>query len=346
MRALEISSPHVVSELSVPIPDIEKDEALIRVAFSGICATDYEILGGEMTLVREGKIRYPVRFGHEWSGVIVKTGDGVASVHVGDRVVSDPGIACGKCPACRQQRYSDCPNIRSLGTINCWDGSFADYIRIPERHLYKLPDSIGLQEAALIEPAGIACEAIRKIDCLEGNIALIVGTGAIGMASVAFAKHCGASRVILAGRTDEKLEIGRQIGADRVVNVRKQSLKDAICEETNGAGVYCVIETTGNIEAVNQCLELAKDGGTVVYVGFYDHGASNFPIDALVSKELNVFGVMGHFGTARDVIKAMEEGLNLKPIITHEIPFDQARNTMLNPQSLQGPRIKVLVNMS
>ena len=126
MRAFQIDGPGVVSEISVPVPEIAEDEVLIRIAYSGICATDYEILGGEMALIREGKIRYPVRFGHEWSGTVEKVGGKVTKFKPGDHVLSDSGISCGKCPVCKEGRYFSCKNKRSVGTVNCWDGSFAE----------------------------------------------------------------------------------------------------------------------------------------------------------------------------------------------------------------------------
>lgn len=346
MRALEISCPNVVNELTVPVPEIDDDEALVRVAYSGICATDYEILGGKMTLVREGKIRYPVRIGHEWSGTVVKVGKNVSKVKVGSRVVSDPGVTCGKCQACDEGRYADCKDIKSVGTVNCWDGSFADYMRIPERHLYLLPDSITLQEAAVIEPAGIAYEAIKKIDNLKGKTVLIIGTGAIGMASVVFARYCGAEKVLLAGRTDAKLEIGKRMGADVVINIRSQNLIQEIMKLTDAEGVDFTVETSGNIDTVSQCLDLTKKHGCISYVGFYDFTAKEFPIDTVVSKELNVYGVMGHFGTAKEVIKAVEKGVDLKNMITHVIPFSEAKKAFSNPETIEGTRIKVLVDMS
>lgn len=345
MRALQISGPGLVEELSVPTPDILEDELLIRVSYSGICATDYEILGGEMALIREGKIKFPVRFGHEWVGVVEKVGSAVTKFSLNDRVISDSGIACGHCAACQKGDYAACSEIRSVGTVNCWDGSFAEYIKIPERHLHKVPDCISQKEATVIEPASISLVGVEKLGNLTGKSVLVVGTGAIGMCAVAFAKYKGAAKVYLAGRTDEKLEIGKKMGADRVINIRKESLADVIVAETNGKGVFGVIETSGNIEAVEGCLKYVSYGGIVVYIGFYDKTVPNFAIDLVVSNELTVAGVMGHFGSTVDVIHALESGIvDLTPIITHIIPFDQAKDAMMHPEKIPGVRVKILVD--
>lgn len=347
MKALQIEGPGIVKEINVPIPEIGDDECLVRVAYSGICATDYEILGGEMSLIREGLIRYPVRFGHEWAGVVEKVGSKVTDFVPGDRVISDPGVTCGVCPACKEGRWADCPDTRSVGTVKCWDGSFAEYMHFPQRHLYKLPDHLSLMEAALIEPSGIALEGLKKGRDLKGKTLLIVGTGAIGMTAVAMSRHFQPAKVILAGRTDGKLETGRQLGADVTINVTQENLEDRIRQETDGKGADFVLETSGNLQTVNQCVLLARTGGTVAFIGFYDRTVDSFPIDAVVSRELTVSGVMGHFGTAAEVIHVLEtDKPNLLPIISHVITLDEAVQAMLHPEQLPGNRIKIMVKIA
>lgn len=347
MRALQIAGPGIVEEILEPIPEIAEDEALIRIVYSGLCATDYEILGGEMSLIKEGKIRYPVRFGHEYSGVIVKVGSAVKNLRVGDHVLSDSGVSCGKCPACLEGRYSDCKHGRSVGTVNCWPGSFAEYMHVPERHLFKLPDDLDMKECALIEPSCIALEGLKRAGDLQGKTVVVVGTGAIGLTTVAMAKHFKPGKLILAGRTDGKLEVGKQLGATHVVNIRKEDLKEALLRENDGMGADVVMETSGNPDAVNQCVLLARYAGTVVFTGFYDRPADGFPIDIVVSNKLTVAGVMGDYGTPAEVIRIVEEDkINFRPIITHIISLDEVRDALLHPEKLEGTRIKVLARIS
>ena len=346
MRAYQIEGPGVVREINVPIPEIAEDEVLVRVIYSGICATDYEILGGEMELIREGKIRYPVRFGHEFSGIVEKVGSRVTKFQPGDHVLSDSGITCGKCPACAQQRWADCPDIRSVGTVNCWDGSFAQYMRFPERHLYRLPDEMDMMECALIEPSCIALEGVKKGGDIAGKTIVIVGTGAIGMTAVAMAACFGPEKIILAGRTDEKLQTGRQLGAHVAVNIRNEDLFARVMEETGGLGADFVLETSGNGEAVSQCVSLARYGGRVAYIGFYVRRDKSFPIETVVSRELTVCGVMGHFGTPGDVIALMQERHpKLLPVISHVIDFDQVPDALLHPEKYKN-RIKIMVRVA
>ena len=145
MKAFVIQEPGRVEMIETEKPVPSPDEAVIKVAYAGVCATDLAILSGDMSLVRNGSIRYPVRFGHEWSGVIESVGADVTDFKPGDRVISESGVTCGKCEFCREKQWSKCQNTWSLGTINCWDGSFAEYMHMPVRHLHKIPDSISLQ---------------------------------------------------------------------------------------------------------------------------------------------------------------------------------------------------------
>jgi len=346
MRAFQIDGPGVVSEISVPVPEIAEDEVLIRIAYSGICATDYEILDGEMALIREGKIRYPVRFGHEWSGVIEKVGSMVKKFNVGDHVLSDSGISCGKCAACQEGRYSACRNKRSVGTVKCWDGSFAEYMHIPERNLYKLPDDMDMMNAALIEPTCIALSGLRRGGNLEGKTILIVGTGAIGMTAVAISRHYKPGKIILAGRTDSKLEIGKKLGADAAINVRNEDLVEAVLRETDGQGADMVLETSGNPGAVNQCVLSTRYGGTASFIGFYENSVDAFPIDVLVSRKISIHGVMGDFGIPAEVIRIIdEEKIDLTPIITHLISMDELPKALLQPSEFEGNRIKIMVKV-
>lgn len=346
MRAFQIDGPGIVSEISVPVPEIEPDEALIRICYAGICATDYEILGGEMALIREGQIRYPVRFGHEWSGVIEKLGSAVTKFKVGDHVLSDSGVTCGKCEACKAGRWSDCKNSRSVGTVNCWDGCFAEYMHVPERHLHRLPDDMDMMTAALIEPSGIALEGLKRGGDLRGKTVVVVGTGAIGMTAVAMARHFHPGKVILAGRTDSKLAIGRRLGADVTINIRNESLIDAVLRENGGRLADFVVETSGNPDAVNNCVLATGYGGTAAYIGFYEKVNPYFPIDIVVSRKITVAGVMGDYGTPAEVIRILEsDKIDLSPIITHVISMDELKEAMLHPEKLPGSRIKVVVKM-
>ena len=346
MKAFVIQKPNELVCQEVPLPTPAPDEALVRVSYAGLCATDLAIYSGDMSLVRNGSIQYPVRFGHEWSGVVEAVGSNVIGIQPGDRVISESGVTCGVCEACQKQDWAACKNVKSLGTINCWDGAFAEYVHMPVRHLHKIPENVSLKEAAVVEPTCIALAGVKKANITEGKTVLVIGTGAIGLASVALAKYYGAERVFLSGRTDSKLAIGREMGADCCINTKNTSLVDAIMQETHGHGVDAVIETSGNINTISDLLMCAGNGAYISLIGFYEKTVPAFLIDEIVMKSLHVNGVMGEFGMPAEVLGILKsEKFSLLPLITHVIPFEKTIEAMESPEAFEG-RVKLLVEVS
>lgn len=347
MKAFRIDSPGEINLIDTPIPELKPDETLVRVAYAGICATDLAILSGDMSLIRNGSIRYPIRFGHEWSGVIEKVGSAVTEFKPGDRVISETAVTCGVCEACKNKQWSKCKDTRSLGTIKCWEGAFADYMLMPERHLYKVPDSISLQEAALIEPSCIALAGIKKLHIGPGKTVLVIGTGAIGLASVALAQYFGADKVILSGRKDGKLEVGRTMGADICINTTREAMEEIVSQETNGAGVDVIVETSGNVKLIPEVLRMAANGAYIGLIGFYEREVTNFAIDEIVMKSLSVRGVMGEFEMPGELLEILATGkMQLKPMISHIIPFEQTAEVMKHADDYADTKIKILAEVA
>lgn len=346
MKAIVITGPSQIEMQEVPIPRVGPEDVLVRVAYSGICGTDLAILGGDMSLIRDGLIRYPVRIGHEWSGVVEQVGGRVKHLRAGDHVVSDTGVTCGVCEHCLKGDYGKCESARSVGTVNCWDGSFAEYECMPERHLHKVPGEIGLEEAALVEPTTIALAGIKRAELSPDSRVLVVGTGAIGLAAVGLLKSRGVRQILLSGRKPYKLDIGRQMGADVLINAKTQSTVAEVLSHTGGSGVDVVLETSGNISVLQELPDLAAPRGTIALIGFYEALLDAFPIDKLVTKELTLRGVMGQFGLVEEVLPLMAAGkLDLKPLITHRFSFDQAIDAMKTAADKNETKIKMMVKI-
>lgn len=346
MKAIVVNAPGSIEmrEVEKPVPGL--GDVLIKVVYAGICGTDIAIYGGDMSFVRDGLIKYPVRIGHEWSGVVEEMGADVSGLRKGDRVVADNAVTCGKCNYCLEGKYSKCEKVKSVGTVNCWDGCFAEYMLMPARHVYKLPDNISLEEAALIEPATIALCGLKQCKLESDSSILVVGTGPIGLAAVALARNMGVSKVLLSGRKQFKLDIGKKLGADAVVDVTKEELISFIKKNTDGKGVAAVLETSGNIETINGCMDGIKPKGTLALIGFYETVLNNFPIDRLVLNMLQLKGVAGEFGMVPEIIELMSnKGLDLKPIITHRFAFSEAVDAIKTAMEKNNTKIKMLIEM-
>lgn len=207
MKAIRFMDPGVIEYSEIPQPEIRDDEVLAQIAYAGFCATDIELLTGEMIHIKNGNTKYPIIPGHEWSGTVVAVGKNVRDFKAGDQVTSDVSLGCGECENCRQGHYNLCPNREVVGSYRNRQGVFAQYVAIPQRHLYHIPEGLSLEEAALAEPAATAMYAVTKAQIPPGAQVLVIGDGPIGQLAAQLANIAGASRVIMAGSWDEKLAI-------------------------------------------------------------------------------------------------------------------------------------------
>ena len=343
MKVLTVTAPHKAQYIDVEKPVASKRMLLVKVIKAGVCATDYSIFTGESSFVKSGQIKYPVRFGHEWSGIVEAVGEDVKNFKVGDRVVSDSGISCGECEKCKKGDYFHCTQARSVGTIDAWDGSYAEYMYIPEYNAYHVPENVSYDEATLIEPVGISLDAFNGFTVTSDMTVAVLGVGAIGMGAIWLAKYFGAKNVIAIGLRDNKLEIAKKIGADNVINSRSVDPVKRVLELTDGAGADMVIETTGVESALTQAIKMTKTKGRLSILSFYEKDVT-IPIDEVVIRCINVRGAAGNFGNPEKVAEIMSKyETKLTPIITHRLPFLECLDVFENEAKYHNEKIKVIV---
>lgn len=344
MKVLTVLGPMNAEYSNVPAPAPKGDMIKIKVMRTGICATDFAIFTGDCSFVRSGEIVYPVRFGHEFSGIVTEVGENVKDFKPGDRVYTDNGVSCGTCDACRDGRYGVCLNSRSVGTVNCWEGCFAEYMYMPERHTYHIPDGLSYEQAALIEPTSISLDAFTGVERKPGDVAVVIGTGAIGMASAWLAKYFGYEKVIVVGRSAPKLDVARKIGADDVISSREVDPVEAVMAVTNGKGADLVIETSGDRSALVQGINFTAKFGHISALSFYEYELNGMPIDRIVLNRITLRGGAGCFGYPQKVAKIMtEHKIDLTPIITHMVKFDDCLDFFKNEEKYHGAKVKAMV---
>ena len=347
MRALIVEGQNQIAMREVPVPELKPDEILCRVVYSGVCGTDLAIYTGETNFVKDGLIKYPVRIGHEWSGYVEKIGSAVTKFKPGDRVVSDNGITCRECEACLSGHPEHCENNRSVGTINCWDGSFADYIVIPECHLYHLPDAIDYKMAATIEPLTVSYAGMTKYPINADTRVAVIGTGPIAMAAIALAQRMGAKQIICLGRTEFKLEVALNAGATDIVNITKTDAHDEVYRLTGGKGVDFTAEASGSPQAVQTAIDITGEYGFISLIGFYETNIDDLILNRFVTKRQTMRGIMGEINIVPPIIDYITKtGLDLSPMITGVIDFDDAVSYFENHQQTHKKDIKVLVKIS
>ncbi|MGO0806457.1 galactitol-1-phosphate 5-dehydrogenase, partial [Clostridioides difficile] len=240
----------------VDVPKIlEKDDVIIKVKVAGICGSDiskYSKTGPHMV----GEI-----LGHEFSGEVAQVGKEVRSFKIGDRVAVCPAMPCFECDECKKGLYSRCNNVAIIGNKEL-GGCFAEYTKVKERNLIKIPDEISYETAAALEPVCIAGHGLFRSEAKVGDTVVVLGTGPIGLFSIQWAKIFGSIKVIAVDVFDEKLDLAKGLGADICINAKEKNIVEEIKRLTDGDGADIVIESAGTPLTCGQVLLLAKKGGT------------------------------------------------------------------------------------
>lgn len=342
MQAARIYGPSDIRIVGIPVPEVGPGDVLCRVVTTGICGTDYAIYTGEISFAKDGSIKFPMTPGHEWSGIVERVGADVKDFKAGDRVVGDTAVSCGVCYNCLIGKYLQCEHIRAVGTIFTWEGSYAKYIMMPARHTFHLPDSVSFDNGAMVEPAATALYSVLRADVAIGDSVLVNGTGPIGIMAAKLALVHGASRVIITGRKDFKLQKARDLGIDVAVNVTKESLADAVGPK----GVDKVIEASGSVDLLRESLKLIRPGGTISLVAFYERLMDGFDLDRVVIGDISIRGVSGSLGAYMPVLRLMESGtIDFSSLVTGRYTFDQIPEAMEDMKSKNDTRIKMMVDM-
>ena len=262
-----------------------------------------------------------------------------------------PLLPCGKCPACQEEQYARCSDYDYYGSRR--DGAMAEYIAVKQENLCLLPKEVTYEEAAMSEPAAVALHAFRRSGLGQGDTLLIYGIGTIGLIVAQWAKAAGVKNIILAARTDDKVEFARKLGFALAVNVQRENLGKLVEEATGGRGADACIEGTGAPEPWAECISLTKAGGRVVCMGNPLGGMRLFQ-DAywkILRKELTLVGTWNSsFGSRendwQEAVKAMQDKrLDLKGLITHRFSLDEFQKAFSLMHERRGMYCKVMFVM-
>lgn len=331
--------------IEVEAPKPTGDQVLVRVCYCGVCGTDYDLFSGDSNFVKNKQATYPIRLGHEWSGVVAAVGEKVTRLKVGDRVVGDNYVTCGTCEACRAGDYNNCTGRMHVGTIDpCWPGAFAEYFMAPQRHVYRLADHVSLKEAALCEPLSVAYGGTKKMDIRPESVVAVIGTGPIALAAAALALERGA-QVFVVGRNDKKLAIAQRMGVTGTINIRQDEPAQRLSELTNGRMANFILECSGSPVMVKEVVRLGAPKAVAALIGFYNSVPEGVDFSMLVAKEMKLIGIMGEYGNLEAVAGLMaQRDMKLGEMITGEMPFDRCGEA-LAPEDHSGV-VKTIIQIS
>jgi len=354
MKAWVLGDPEELALVEKPVPQPGPAEVLVRVDAIAVCATDIEIIRHGLPAMVDGGLPFNRGFtpGHEYMGTVVRLGPSVDEFEIGDRIAVEVHAGCGRCQRCREGMYTACLNYgyprkghRANGFST--DGGFAEYAVNSVNTMVHVPDDMTDEEATLVVTAGTA---MYGLDVMAGIIAgegvVVIGPGPIGLMGVGVAKALGAQPVILSGTRDRRLEIGRRLGADEIVNVTREEPVAAVERITRGKGVQYVLECSGAPNAVDEAARMVNRGGRICLAAF---PANPVPVDLayLVRNNIYVFGIRGEGRSATHRAAALmaQKRFDAKLIHTHTFPLTEVPTAIRYARERIEDAIKVVVKI-
>lgn len=321
MRAAVLTAHYKIEFTEIPEPEPKDDEVKIKVHSAGICGSEVHAFKGTHPFRHP-----PAILGHEMAGEIVAVGSQIKQFKVGDRVTVEPQINCGVCDYCQTGYPNLCVDKTVLGTQK-WVGAYAQYIVAPEQVVYKIPDSVGFDEAVMIEPLAVGVHAVREAKVQLGQSTLILGGGTIGLCTLVAARAAGAMVNVVTDAVEFNLKMAKELGATAVVNVRQDDAKAIVDQATGGKGVDTAFVAVGFAPVVNQGLSAVKKRGQVILIGLLEGKVTIDEPFLIVGGERVVRGSQMY--TRADVQTAIDMiasgTVDAKPFITQRMSMDEVQ---------------------
>ena len=352
MKAWVLGGPDELHFRDKPTPVPGRAEVLVRIDAVAICATDLQVIHSGLPASIQGGLPFNKNFtpGHEYMGTVAALGPAVDEFEIGERVSVEIHAGCGQCKRCRQGMYTSCLNYgkpekghRANGFTT--DGGFAEYAINHINTLARVPDTMGDAEATLVVTAGTSMYGLTELGGLvAGESVVVIGPGPIGLLAVAVAKALGASPVILTGTRNARLAIGKQLGADRVINVAEEDAVEVVKQLTGGIGADYVVECAGSEATINQAIHMANRGGKICLAAF-PHEPVMTDIAHLVKNNIYVYGIRGEgrSATHRAMALMAEKRFDATKIHTHTFPLADLPTALRYARERVEDAIKVVV---
>jgi L-iditol 2-dehydrogenase len=359
MKAWVLDGPEQLRLVEKPVPEPGPAEVLVRVDAVAICGTDVEILTKGLPAWIEGGLPFHKNYtpGHEYMGTVVKLGASVDEFKTGERVAVEVHAGCGRCERCRMGMYTSCLNYGlNYGDKNkghrangfTTDGGFAEFAVNHVNTLVRVPDGMSDEEATLIVTAGTAMYGLDVVGGLiAGDSLLVTGPGPIGLMSVAVGKALGAQPVILTGTRDSRLNLGARLGADHVINIRKENPVGAVRRITGGKGVHYVMECSGADTALNEAMDMVSRGGRICLAAFPREQVL-VDLAKLARNNIYLFGIRGEGNSAvhRAAALMAQKRFDAKLMHTHTFPLEELPTAFRYFRERIEDAIKVVIKVS
>ena len=325
MRAAVYRGRNDVRLETVPVPEISAGELLVRVHTCGVCGTD-------LKKIATGSHSAPRIFGHETSGVVAATGEGVKQFKIGDRVVFFHHIPCGNCYYCRHKTFAQCETYKKVGSTAGFEpsgGGFAEYVRvmdwIVERGTVRIPEGVSYEQASFVEPVNTCIKGIERLGPSADETVLVIGQGPIGILLGALTKHAGA-RVITSDLYQQRLTISKELGLENLVDASRVDVVDAVRTMTEGRGADAAILAVGGNSLIKTVMDSVRPGGRVLLFAQTARGDATIDPAAVCVDEKTL---LGSYSASVDLQEAsvrfvMGGEMNLESLISHRFPLSRS----------------------
>lgn len=322
MKALLLKQYKELELTDLPEPELGPRDVLVRVRACGICGSDVHGFDGST-----GRRIPPLVMGHEAAGIIERTGGDVKAWSAGDRVTFDSTVSCGSCHFCRRGDINLCDNRQVLG-VSCGDyrrnGAFAEYVSVPENILYRLPESLSFDHAAMIEAVSIGVHAVNLTPHALGDTAVVVGAGMIGQLTIQAAKAAGFARVFAIDIDDAKLAMAKLLGADETFNSTHCDAAKEISALTNGRGADAALEAVGATAPIATAIACVRKGGAVTLIGNVSPKVE-IPLQPVVTRQIRLQGSCASSGEYPACIELLSSGaIRVDSMISARSSLDEA----------------------
>ena len=352
MKAWVLGDPDQLHLREKPVPVPNRAEVLVQIDAVAICATDLEIIHTGSPAKIQGGLPFNKNFtpGHEYMGTVVALGPGVDEFEIGERISVEIHAGCGQCKRCRQGMYTSCLNYGEPGKGHrangfTTDGGFAEYAINHINTLARVPDTMSDAEATLVVTAGTSMYGLTELGGLvAGESVVVIGPGPIGLLAVAVAKALGASPVILTGTRDARLAIGKELGADRVINVARENAVEIVKQLTGGIGADYVVECAGTESTINDAIHMTNRGGKICLAAF-PHDPVTMDLAHLVKNNIYAYGIRGEgrSATRRAMALMAEKRFDASKIHTHTFALADLPTALRYARERVDDAIKVVV---
>ncbi len=328
-----------VEEVARPAPG--RDEVLVRVRACGICGSDVHGMDGST-----GRRIPPIIMGHEGAGEVAGVGESVTGWKAGDRVTFDSTVYCGRCWHCLRGEVNLCDERRVLG-VSCAefrrDGAFAEYVAVPARILYRLPDGLSFEKAAMVEAVSVAAHAVRRTPLAAGASVVVLGAGMIGLLVIQVLRAAGFARVIAVDLDDGRLELARRLGATAAIRAGSPGLAAGVRALCGGRGADAVFEVVGLASTVASAVECARKGGSVTLVGNAEPRV-DLPLQSVVTRQVTLIGSCASAGEYPECLELIASGgVNVTEFISASAPLGDGASWFARLRAGEKGLMKVIL---